>query len=415
MALEGTIKEFGLADIFQLIGLQNKTGVLFLKSESETVNVHFEDGQVVKVEESKRRPHLLLGQILVRKGRVTNPQVKVALESQKNTGQKIGNALLSQGLINKDELRGALTFQMNEAIYSVFRWKGGDYKFDQERVDFDRDTILPISTEHILMDGVRQLDEWPQIEQNMPDLAVVFKRRDGLVLPSEVREEDRDKDIFSTQGDANINPESEAVLKMVNGQNTVLEVVEMSSLGEFDTSRVLVELIDRGLIQQVSAVPDEVIEEITKPSKQAKEEVVKPKISMSGFSISGSPFINKTVSYAVVVFTILTLFFQLTGTKKIMDVSQTGIEPLKEAFAVNLVKNNEHASYVYLFDKMKYPETPRNLELDGYISESDQQDPWGNPIPLKYSKEGNLYSVSAGPDKAIGTADDIRSDHDTNM
>ena len=31
MALEGTLKDFALPDIFQLIGLQKKTGMLYLK------------------------------------------------------------------------------------------------------------------------------------------------------------------------------------------------------------------------------------------------------------------------------------------------------------------------------------------------------------------------------------------------
>lgn len=44
MALEGTIKDFGLPDIFQLIGLQRKTGVLTLRAKNETVTVTFESG-----------------------------------------------------------------------------------------------------------------------------------------------------------------------------------------------------------------------------------------------------------------------------------------------------------------------------------------------------------------------------------
>src|SRR5436190_6300939 len=39
MALEGTLKDFSLADIFQLIGLQRKTGVLTLRSKDDTVTV----------------------------------------------------------------------------------------------------------------------------------------------------------------------------------------------------------------------------------------------------------------------------------------------------------------------------------------------------------------------------------------
>ena len=37
MALEGTIKDFGLPDIFQLIGLQRKTGHLTLSNDKESV------------------------------------------------------------------------------------------------------------------------------------------------------------------------------------------------------------------------------------------------------------------------------------------------------------------------------------------------------------------------------------------
>jgi len=37
MALEGTIKDFGLPDIFQLIGLQRKTGMLALNNGLESV------------------------------------------------------------------------------------------------------------------------------------------------------------------------------------------------------------------------------------------------------------------------------------------------------------------------------------------------------------------------------------------
>ena len=47
MALEGTIKDFGLADILQLIGIQRKTGILVLEREGENVELKFLDGNVV--------------------------------------------------------------------------------------------------------------------------------------------------------------------------------------------------------------------------------------------------------------------------------------------------------------------------------------------------------------------------------
>ena len=47
MALVGTIKDFGLADILQLIGLQRKTGILTLDNGTDRVTVKFLEGAVV--------------------------------------------------------------------------------------------------------------------------------------------------------------------------------------------------------------------------------------------------------------------------------------------------------------------------------------------------------------------------------
>ncbi len=47
MALKGTLKDFGIADILQLIGQQQKTGVLMLTQRGDTVAVTFKDGSAV--------------------------------------------------------------------------------------------------------------------------------------------------------------------------------------------------------------------------------------------------------------------------------------------------------------------------------------------------------------------------------
>ena len=44
MALAGTLKDFSLADIFQLIALQKKTGYLTLRNPADVVTVTFMEG-----------------------------------------------------------------------------------------------------------------------------------------------------------------------------------------------------------------------------------------------------------------------------------------------------------------------------------------------------------------------------------
>ena len=66
MALEGTLKDFSLADIFQLIGLQRKTGVLTLRGKDDTVTVTFLDGKVVGADSLSHRLENRLGHVLIR-------------------------------------------------------------------------------------------------------------------------------------------------------------------------------------------------------------------------------------------------------------------------------------------------------------------------------------------------------------
>ena len=47
MALQGTIQDFALPDIFQLIGIQRKTGILKLTHKDNSVTIKFLEGRVV--------------------------------------------------------------------------------------------------------------------------------------------------------------------------------------------------------------------------------------------------------------------------------------------------------------------------------------------------------------------------------
>ncbi|MFL5396325.1 MAG: DUF4388 domain-containing protein, partial [Myxococcales bacterium] len=66
MALSGTLKDFGIADILQLIGHQTKTGRLMLKTGNDEVEVYFIDGKVVFASEKARDSKDLLGSLLLR-------------------------------------------------------------------------------------------------------------------------------------------------------------------------------------------------------------------------------------------------------------------------------------------------------------------------------------------------------------
>src|SRR5437016_13896099 len=97
MALSGTLKDFGIADILQLIGHQTKTGRLTLKTGTEEVEVFFIDGNVVFASERQRNSKNLLGNLLLRADLLSKEQLDEALSVQQRTLKRLGDILVEGG------------------------------------------------------------------------------------------------------------------------------------------------------------------------------------------------------------------------------------------------------------------------------------------------------------------------------
>jgi hypothetical protein len=263
MALSGTLKDFALPDIFQLIGMQRKTGLLTLENDRETVSVVFEQGMVVHADSTVRRLDDLLGNVLVRQGKIRKDVLEEALQKQKISMQRLGFILTSQGYISRDDLKGALSEQVQQIVFRVFRWKSGNYHFDPAaEADYDRENVQPVSTDHILMEGIRRVDEWPIIEKRIPSLDFVFR---PLVPIKQIKVETGPKEgggleaalgKLEAGSGAGSAPSSEVVLspqelmifKLVDGNRSVSQIMEMTGLSDFDVCRTLFDFIDRKLV-----------------------------------------------------------------------------------------------------------------------------------------------------------------------
>jgi hypothetical protein len=261
MALEGTLRDFSLADIFQLIGLQRKTGVLTLRTKDDTVTVTFLDGKVVGADSLNHRLENRLGNVLIKSGVLTADQLGRALEIQKETLQRLGFILTHYGIISPDALKQAIQLQILQIVYRLFRWKDGDYHFSQETtIEYDRDNVVPITAESILMEGARMIDEWPIIEKRVRSYDMVFRKKltdQEIVVSDEGDEIDFDdqptarrrKPLLSDK--IRISREEKQIYDLVDGTQTVGDIVEASRFSEFDTNKSLYELLTRDLIEEV--------------------------------------------------------------------------------------------------------------------------------------------------------------------
>ncbi len=266
MALRGTLKDFALPDIFQLIGMQRKTGMLTLESERETVIVVFEEGRVVHADSTVRRLDDLLGTVLVRQNKLRKEDLEQALARQKVSMQRLGYVLTNQGFIESKDLKEALSEQVQQIVFRIFRWRDGTYNFDPSaEVDYDRENVIPVTADHILMEGIRRVDEWPIIEKRIPSLEMSFRQlvpkdkikvrqgggedRPGLESTLGALGGDTSSGGPASQKDNLILNEIEAkIYLLVDPKNSIDAIVDMTGMSDFDVCRIMFDFLDRNLI-----------------------------------------------------------------------------------------------------------------------------------------------------------------------
>ena len=104
MALQGTLRDFSITEIIQLIGQQLKTGILKIHRGKNSVEIYFLDGMVVHVFSNYRGKKDLIGEILVKAQLITEEQLERVLRIQRETLKYLGEILVELQLLTKDDV-----------------------------------------------------------------------------------------------------------------------------------------------------------------------------------------------------------------------------------------------------------------------------------------------------------------------
>jgi hypothetical protein len=348
VALEGSLRDFGLADILQLIFFQRKTGVLDLEGKLDKVKLLFIEGNISGAESKRRAEVNRLGKVLVKKGLLREEDLLPILDEQRRSNVRLGNILVRRGIVKKEAIEGILVGQITETVVQIFSWKEGTYEFTPQAVPVDKDIPISIDTQHLLMEGLRIVDEWSVIEGRIT-IDAIFTKKSGDT--AELSEEE--KDIFS----------------LIDGENDVGTIVDISGQDDFSVSKILVSLLEKGAIEHKEALP--VITEIL-PGE-----------------IKRSAFPYQVFSIAAVVIAVL-----LSLSSVFFDSGSV----FKKFRASEAVADLRFKTEVYRFQHGAYPEMFNTI--------ATEPDPWGNPYIYKHNND-TFIILSPGPDGNAGTADDI--------
>jgi uncharacterized protein DUF4388 len=249
MALTGTLQDFGIAEILQLIGQQAKSGVLHLASRGEEIHVLIADGCIVSAEFAGRRQRDRLGAMLVRAGLLSPEDLERALDAQRRTLRRLGDLLVEMRLVAVADLKQMTALQTTETLYGLFAWKRGTYAFEAGAVEWDAATVTPLRAEAALMEGFRRADEWPMVRRRITSPAMTFERLRPLE-PAGAAE--------PVEGGAGggVGPDERAVHALAAPGRTVEQIADLSRLGEFGASKALLTLLNLGYLAAIEPARD---------------------------------------------------------------------------------------------------------------------------------------------------------------
>ncbi|MFH0899163.1 MAG: response regulator, partial [Pseudomonadota bacterium] len=171
----GQLSDIAVVDLIQTIEISRKSGVIhFVGPEQKRASIYFRNGKVVDAE---------LGR-----------------------------------------LQGA------EAVYRLLTWPDGEFEVEFKSVR--RKDVIELSSQGLLMEGMRRLDEWGRLLEQLPVLETAFEIDYGEL----------------SERLSEIPDEINAILRLFDGRRTLMQVVDDSTFGDLEVLNVISKLYFEGLI-----------------------------------------------------------------------------------------------------------------------------------------------------------------------
>ncbi len=232
--LQGNIERFTLPEIFQLMSVGRKTGTLGIQRDDNIVMVYFQKGSVIYGYGPRKTYHI--GRMLVENGRISPEQLDESISFQaenQSDGKRLGQILIEKQYIDRADLEGVIRRQVEELIFSLMSWDRGSFKFYENQFPTEEEITVNLSTENVVLEGMRRLDEMTRLKDYLPDFSMVYQ-----LTPSEPGQ----------KRDISLEPEEWNVLALVDGHRDVNEIVTASRLESIETLKHLASLQLAGLV-----------------------------------------------------------------------------------------------------------------------------------------------------------------------
>lgn len=235
MALKGDLRDFTVTQILNLVNLAQKSGALLIREGNSGARAIFSEGKLAFAQIGDQEPSLAT--VLHRSEKINDAQLRTLQKRAAEMADKeLGLLLINAGYVTQQDILDSLRNYFTEIISQLFTWVDGEFLFDESmEVPENRIGVL-IPLENLIMEGSRQLREWEQLKQEVPnlDMALAFTDRPGVNLKK-----------------VNLNVEEWRVVSYINPKNSIRKIASATHMQDLEIRRIVYGLLQAGLVKFV--------------------------------------------------------------------------------------------------------------------------------------------------------------------
>lgn len=226
VVLSGDASGFPISDLIAFLSQARWSGMVRVVAPNGERALAFKDGEVRSA--TSDDPSDRLGEVMIRLGYVQRGVVDEVMRD--NPPSKVGRALVDKGVLQSHDLFKCLTHQLSEIFHAVVLCREGVFMLlEQELDERAMGHNIQLSTQSLLMDSIRKIDEMAHFRKRIPH---------GRIYVSKKR-----------PSDGKLEEDEDRVLALVSGDKTVLELAQAAKLSEFDITKTVFRLQEGGYVQ----------------------------------------------------------------------------------------------------------------------------------------------------------------------
>lgn len=235
--LSGVLEAGAIPDLLSYFNMFRKTGILSIQLEGGTKSLYFQDGEVVFATSTSFSEDV--GEILFSLGKIDQKEL-LELRPLVNHQATLGKLLVERGAVSPKDLWLAARNQVENIVYNLFTASRGGFYFQQKAIEEEQILRLSMSTQNMIMEGLRRLDEKSLFMRKIISLDY-YPRETGTEVAS------------LSQNEARFMKSVQA------GQDTATEVFRKVGVREFDGMRILYGLLEKKVLKMEDSPTTEIV------------------------------------------------------------------------------------------------------------------------------------------------------------